>query len=141
VANKYSFTAQVTVPNLREIKIGRVMELDEDAKRMVVEINVEGAGNVRQRREPWRLEILNGSTDALVAPPTPAFLEDVLVVTRLTGAGVATAFDTALAAYRSAGGDKRGNLLTALGGITGTIADPRWPANTTAPILPAGSLT
>lgn len=141
MANKFTFTTQITVPNLKEAKISRVLEMDEDLKRMVVELNVEGANNIRQRRDPWRLEITNGSADALVAPPSPAHLSDVLAVVRLTGAGVATAFDVALAGYRAAGGDKRGNLLTAMAGITGTINDPRFTPGTTAPILPPGTVS
>lgn len=139
--NNLQFTTQVNVPNLRNAKITNVF-VDEDGARMRIEINVTGAGGILHRREPWVLSITNGSADALVAQPSPAVILESMQSVSLGGAGVASAYTTAIAAYRSAGGDKRGNLLTALQGISGVVqngaAEVGALAGTTQPILPPG---
>src|SRR3954469_7009481 len=121
MANTLSLTTNITIPNVTRMKIGRVTELDEDAKRMVVEMTAGGAGfsTVFPNANPLRLEITNGGCDGLAAHPAPGITTDAVISVRLGGAGVAAAFDTCLTAYRAAGADKRGNLITAMQGITG----------------------
>jgi hypothetical protein len=142
MANNWNFTAPITTPNIQKVKITRVSELDEDAKRMVLELQVIGGTGVIFPPNPWRLEVTNGAMDGLAAHPAPALGSEIVISIRLGGAGVATAFDTLLTAYRAAGGDKRGNLLTAMAAISGTVAADGGPlAGQAKPAIPAGTLS
>lgn len=145
MANNLQFTTAVTVPNLQKCKVLQVLQLDEDNSFMLVQIQVLGGGGVLQRREPWVLRIANGYADALAAHPAPVAIGDAIASVALGGAGVASAFTTALAGYRAAGGDKRGNLMTALQGITGVVQNPSSEvgalSGTTVPVLPAGTVS
>jgi hypothetical protein len=142
MANNLAFTTAITVPNLQKCKILQVLQIDEDAASMLLQLQVLAGSGVLQRRDPWVLRITNGYVDALVANAAPIAITDVLITVALGGAGVAAAFTTALTAYRAAGGDKRGNLLTALQGISGVVQNPASEvgalSGTTVPVLPAG---
>jgi hypothetical protein len=141
MANTLTLTANIAIPNAARMKIGRVTELDEDNKRMVVEMTVGSVGfsTLFPNANPLRLEITNGACDGLAAHPAPAVTTDAVISVRLGGAGVAAAFDTCLTAYRAAGADKRGNLMTAMQGISGVVSGG--PLNgTTQPMLPPGTV-
>jgi len=138
VANNLQLTTPVTIPNLQRCKVGNVY-VDEDNSIMELQVTVLGGGGILQRKDPWVLRITNGSADALVADAAATSIGDLFRSVKLTGAGVAAAFTTALAGYRNAGGDKRGNLMTALQGVSGTVQGETGPINgTVQPILPAG---
>lgn len=143
--NTLTLTSNIAIPNAARMKIGRVTELDEDAKRMVVEMIIGSVGfnTLFPSANPFRLEITNaganGGCDGLAAHPAPGVTTDAVISVRLTGAGVAAAFDTCLTAYRAAGADKRGNLMTAMQGISGVVSGG--PLNgTTQPMLPPGTV-
>lgn len=139
MANTLTLTSNISIPNVARMKIGRVAEIDEDLGRMVVEVIVGSVGfnTIFPNGNPLRLEITDGGCDGLAAHPTPGATTDAVLSVRLRGAGVATAFTVCLAAYRAAGADKRGNLMSAMQGISGTVTGG--PLNgTTQPILPPG---
>lgn len=140
MANTLTLTTPVNIPNIRVARVARITEVDEDNARMVVEVQLTGAGGVISPPNPWRLEITNGGVDGLAAHPAPGFTTDAVIAIRLTGAGVATAFTATLTAYHAAGADKRGNVLTALQGISGTVVGG--PLNgLVRPVLPPGTVT
>ena len=142
MANTLIFTAPVQVPNLTRAKMGTV-NIDDDGGKLEVQINVQGAGGVKQFESPWVLRITNGSADALVVDTAATVIGNSLRSVQLTGAGVAAAFTTAVAAYRGAGSDKRNLLFAALRGISGVVSNPVAEvgalSGTTQAILPTGS--
>jgi len=145
MANNLQFTAAVSVANLQKCKVLQVLQIDEDASIMLVQIQVQGGGGVLQRRDPWVLAIKNGSADALVVNPAPICIQETMISVGLSGAGLASAFTSALAAYRATGADRRGALMTALQGLSGTVVQAPSEAavllGTTIPILPAGTVS
>src|SRR3954470_16221766 len=135
MANTWNLTASVPVGQMQKFKIVRVDEIDEDGKRMIVEIQVIGGGGLifpNEGSDVWRLEITQTEVDALAAHPAPSRSTEALIAIRLKG--LSTAFDTLLTAYRAAGADKRGNLLTAMAAISGTVSGGPLNAQT-KPIL------
>lgn len=144
MANNLAFTTPITVANLQKAKLG-LIRVDEDNSIMDIEVNVLGSGTVKQQAAPWVLRLTNGTADALVADPAPAVIAGAMRSVSLGGVGVATAFTTALAAYRNNAGNNRSNLLTALTGISGvvqnSVADAGALAGTTQPILPPGTVS
>lgn len=140
--NTLTFTTAIAVAQVKVAKVYRLSEVDDAAKRLVVEVLMMGLSGILFPPSPWRLAITNGSADALVAHPAPAKTTDSVVSVSLTGAGVATAYDTALAGFVGGGADKFGALLTALKGISGTVTGSGTALDgTTQPILGAGPVT
>jgi hypothetical protein len=136
------FTTSINLPGLQKAKMLSVY-VDEDGGRMEIQANVLGGGGILQQSTPWTLRITNGSADALVADPAAPVIGLALRCVQLGGAGVATAFTTALAAYRAGGGDKRNNLWAALRGMSGTVtnsaAEVGALSGTVQPIIPPGA--
>jgi hypothetical protein len=142
MANTWNLTVNVTTPNINKVKITRVSEIDEDAKRMVIEAQVIASGALIYPTpvdgDVFRLEVTQTEVDGLAAPPAPSRTNQALIAIRITGQ--VTAFDTLLAAYRAAGTDKRGNLLTAMAAVSGVVRGG--PLDTqTKPMIAAGTLT
>lgn len=137
MANTLTFTSPIIETNMTKAKILRVLAIDEDNNIIAFEVQLNGPGGVLYPAV-FVMTLTNASgCDALVANLTPTTITDTVLQVRLSPASTPTAFTTALTAYRSAGGDKRGNLLTALLGITGTVQGG--PLNgQTVPILPVG---
>jgi hypothetical protein len=139
--NNWNLTASVAVGQMQKFKITRVTELDEDNKRMVAEVQVIGGGGLIFPIGPsdvWRLEITQTEVDGVAAHPAPSRSTETLLGVRITG--LTTIFDTLLAAYRAAGADKRGSLLTAMAAVSGVVRGGPLDGQT-KPMLPAGALT
>jgi hypothetical protein len=142
MANTLTFTAPIAVAQVKIVKVMRLTEIDDIAKRLVAEVLLSGLTGILFPPSPWRLEITNGGCDALAAHPAPAKTTDSVIAVRLTGAGVATAYDTVLAAFVAGGADKFGAMLAALKGISGTVTGSGTALDgTIVPILPAGAVT
>ena len=137
--NLLTLTASIAVAQVKVMRVVRVTELDTAAARLVVEVVASGLTGIIFP-PVFRLEVTNGGADALAAHPAPAFTTESAISCRIGGAGVATAFDTVLAAFVGGGADKFGAVLTALKGISGLVAGG--PLNgQTVSILPAGAVT
>jgi hypothetical protein len=141
--NTLTITSAIAIPNVKRAQILGTVGIDEGASVMSVPVQLQGVGGTPIFDTPFVLQIGNGFADALVANAAAVSHLGSVVSVRLGGSGVAAAFTTALAAYHSAGADKRGNLLTALLGITGTVqaGAPAALVGTTQPILPAGAVS
>lgn len=142
--NNLTFTDPITITDLRRARILSFGKIDIDAAEMQVEVEFRNVASVAYPQR-WMLSIRNGSADALVARaaitpalPAPATLLEWVVPATLTGAGVATAFDQCLTAFRNAG-NPRSNVLTVLQGLTGTL--PASLGGGTATVLPAGAVS
>jgi hypothetical protein len=142
MSNTLTYTTAISVAQVRIAKVARLTEIDEAAKRLVVEILLMGLTGILFPPTPWRLAITNGSADALAAHPAPVRTTDSVFIVTLTGVGVATAYDVALAGFAAGGADKFGALMTALKGISGTVTGSGTALDgTTLPILGAGPVT
>lgn len=143
MSNTLTLTANIPIPNIKVIKIMKVLEVDEDNSSMTLALLVQSATGVIAPPLPWTLVVRNGSVSgAVAAHPAPGVITDSVFSVNLTGAGVASAFTTALAAYIVGGGDKRGSLLASLKGISGTVTGSNTTLDgTSLPILPAGVVT
>ncbi len=138
MANSLNLAVNVPIPNITKLKVAKVTSIDEDAKRLVVEIDAQVSGGIFYKS--FALEVLNGSCGCIVAHPAPGGVGDVLTQVSITGAGVTTAFDVVLAAYQAAGSDKRGNVLTAMKAISAVTTSALFAPSTTLPALPAGTV-
>jgi hypothetical protein len=117
--NTLLMTNAIPVANIRQVRVLRLTEVDEDNKRMIVELVVSNAGGTTVFPPlPFRLEITNTACDGLVAHPLPSRTEETLLKISLTVAG---AFDTCLAAYQAVSADRRGAFLTALKAVNGVV--------------------
>lgn len=148
MANKWNLTTNIGVPNVRNFSVVKVKDIDEDNNRMVLEIAVAGLSTLYPFRTvatpTWKIVITNGSADGIAANPgTVTTTLDMVIKISLVapGTGIATAFSTLLAAYVNPANaaDKRGALLTAMAGITGTVVGGPLDG-TTQPIIPPGAL-
>jgi hypothetical protein len=141
MANTWNYTASIAVGQMQRNKITRITELDEDAKRMVVEVQVIGGGGLIfpiGGGDVWRLEVLQTAVDGVAAHPAPSRSTDTMLGIRI--GGLAGVFDTLLAAYRAAGADKRGNLLTAMAAVSGVVQGGPLDGQTKT-MIPPGNLT
>jgi hypothetical protein len=143
MSNTLTFSANLAIPNIRVAKIMKVLEVDEDNASMTLALLVQSTAGVIAPPLPWTLVVRNGSVvGAIAAHPAPGMITEAVFPVTLTGAGVAAAFTTTLAAYIGGGGDKRGALLTALKGISGTVTGSNTSLDgTSLPILPAGTVS
>ena len=117
---KLTFTTPLNLANIRAAKIGKVREIDEDAKSLIVNVTLQGAALPYDTL--YSLFITNGPCDAIQANGSPTTILRAIAVVSITSA---TAFDQVFAAYRAAG-DARTNVLTTLAALgilpAGTVA-------------------
>lgn len=142
--NNLTFTDPITITDLRRARILSIGKIDIDGAEMHVEIEFRNTGTVAYPQR-WMLSIKNGSADALIARAAiipalaaPATLLDWVVPTTLTGAGLATAFDQCLTAFRNTG-NPRSNVLTILQGLSGNL--PAELGGGVATVLPGGAVS
>lgn len=142
--NNLAFTTPITVTDLRRARIVNFRAIDIDNSTMEIEVEFRNLTTVAYPKT-FRIIVTNGKVTAVVARaavvpalPAPTNLLDWIIETELTGAGVATAFDDCLAAFRTAG-NPRNNVLSVLQGMTGTL--PLSLGGGTATVLPAGAVS
>lgn len=106
--NKLTFTTSINIANLRAARVLRLHRIDEDAKTMMIEVQLQGASMPYDI--VYSLSIADGTCDSIQAVGSPTTILGAIASIPIN---VPTAFDQILAAYRAAG-DGRSNVLTTM---------------------------